>query len=93
MSATNSMFEYLLSGRRLTTKQARTMFKIDNVADVVYRLRNEGTPVYTHRVILKNGTHSFAYSMGESNETFVRAINNRQFKRARKMLYSDALDV
>ena len=49
MTARLSLLKYLARGEQVTTKQARTMFKISNVADLVYRLRNDGFAIYTNR--------------------------------------------
>lgn len=48
MSSKNAILKYLSKGKTLTTKQARTMFKIQNVAARIYDLRGDGQPIVTH---------------------------------------------
>ena len=91
MTAINSMLNFLSAGNRVTARQARTLFKVENVADVVYRLRNSGLPVYTNRVKLSDGTNSFAYQIGAPTASWVGYIKSRHIARARKTLYRDAL--
>lgn len=91
MTAINSMFNYLAGGNHVTSRQARTLFKVENVADVVYRLRNEGVPVYTNRIKLSDGRNSFAYRIGTPSESFLNNFKTRHIARARKALYRDAL--
>ena len=91
MSAIESMYNYLATGKRVTVRQAKTMFKVENVHDLVYRLRNLGTPVYTNRVKLSDGTKVFAYRIGTPSSSFVKNMNSRHVARARKTLYRDAL--
>lgn len=91
MSAIESMYNYLSTGASVTTKQARTMFKVENVSDLVYRLRNLGTPVYTNRVTTSRGEKTFAYRIGNPSEAFLRNLESRHIARARKTLYRQAL--
>ena len=91
MSAILSMYRFLANGNQVTTRQARTMFKVSNVADLVYRLRNNGVAVYTNRVTLSDGTKTFAYRIGAPSEKFNRNIETRHVARARKALYERAL--
>jgi len=91
MSAIDSMFNYLATGKQVTSRQARTMFKISNVADVVYRLRNEGKSVYTNRVTLSDGTKTYAYRLGSPSEAFMSKLESGHVARARKTLYRDAI--
>lgn len=93
ISARNSMLRYLSRGEQVTTKQARTMFKISNVADLVYRLRNEGVPIYTNRVTTSRGEETFAYRIGRPNQGFLRNMQSRHVARARRALYAEALSV
>ena len=90
MSAVNSMLSYLSSGNTVTTKQARTLFKVSNVADLVYRLRNEGAPIYTNRVTTSRGEKTFSYRLGKPSEAFMRNRDSRHLARARKTLYRNA---
>lgn len=91
MTAMESFLNYLASGNRVTTRQARTMFKVENVADLVYRLRNEGVPVYTNRVTTSRGKEVFAYRIGNPSRAFLGHIRSRHIARARKTLYREAL--
>jgi hypothetical protein len=91
MSAINSMFDYLSQGKQVTARQARTMFKVENVADVVYRLRNEGVAIYTNRVVTSRGQKTFAYRIGTPSEAFVKNFGSRHIARARKTLYREAI--
>jgi len=93
MSAVNSMFDYLRSGRSVTTKQARTLFKVSNVADLVYRLRNEGAPIYTNRVTTSRGEKTFSYRLGMPSSAFQGYTDSGHRARARKTLYRDAISV
>lgn len=93
VSARNSMLRYLSRGEQVTTKQARTMFKVSNVADLVYRLRNEGVPIYTNRVTTSRGEETFAYRLGNPNQSFLRNTKSRHVARARRALYAEALSV
>lgn len=91
MSARSSFLKYLMRGESVTTKQARTMFKVRNIADLVYRLRNDGIPVYTNRVTTSRGEETFSYRIGVPNQLFVRSRNSRHVARARRALYTEAL--
>jgi hypothetical protein len=85
------MLNYLSRGHQVTANQARTMFKVENVADLVYRLRNEGASVYTNRVTLSNGTRTYAYRLGAPSNQFEKYFNTGHVARARKTLYRDAI--
>jgi Helix-turn-helix domain len=91
MTALESFHRYLASGNRVTTRQARTLFKVENVADLAYRLRNEGVPVYTNRVTTSRGHEAFAYRIGEPSRAFLGHMESRHIARARKALYRQAL--
>lgn len=91
MTAVQSFFNYLSKGNSVTTAQARTMFKVSNVSDLVYRLRNEGVPVYTNRVTTSRGVETFAYRIGKPSAAFLRNMETRHIARARETLYRDAL--
>jgi hypothetical protein len=93
MSAINSMLNYLSSGNVVTARQARTLFKVENVADLVYRLRNEGVPVYTNKVTNSRGEKVFAYRIGNPSKAFVSYFSTRHIARARKTLYRRAISV
>jgi LEA14-like dessication related protein len=93
MSAIHSMFNYLSNGNQVTSRQARTLFKIENVADVVYRLRNEGVAVYTNKVKLSDGTRTYAYRIGNPSEAFAKYFERSHYARARKALYRNAISV
>jgi hypothetical protein len=91
MSAIESMFNYLSNGNKVTTRQARTLFKVENVADLVYRLRNNGVAVYTNRAKLSDGTRTFVYRIGTPCEAFVKNFASSHYARARKVLYRRAI--
>lgn len=91
MSAINSMLNYLATNKQVTTAQARAMFKVSNVADVVYRLRNEGFSIYTNRVTNSRGKETFAYRWGTPSTSFQNNMNSRHKARARNALYAEAL--
>ena len=91
MSAIKSMFNFLANNGQVTARQARTMFKVSNVADLVYRLRNEGVAVYTNKVTTSRGEKTFAYRLGTPSESFVKNLESRHIARARKTLYRQAL--
>jgi len=91
MSATKSILTYLSKGNQLTTRAARTMFKINNIANVVYVLRNEGHVIYTNRVTLSDGRQVFAYRMGQPSRAYTQSMKSRHVARARQTLYRDAI--
>jgi hypothetical protein len=93
MSAIYSMYNYLADGNTVTTRQARTLFKVENVADLVYRLRNNGVSVYTNRVTTSRGEKTIAYRLGTPSEQFEKYFDRGQVGRARKTLYRSAIDV
>jgi len=93
MSAINSMLNYLTKGNQVTSRQARAMFKVDHIADVVYRLRNEGHSIYTNRVKLSDGTKAYAYRLGNPSYQFSKYFESGHVARARKTLYRNAIAV
>lgn len=93
MSAIYSMYNYLADGNTVTTRQARTLFKVENVSDLVYRLRNNGVSVYTNRVTTSRGEKTIAYRLGNPSEQFVKYFDRGQKARARKVLYRNAISV
>ena len=93
MSAIYSMYNYLADGNTVTTKQARTLFKVENVSDLVYRLRNAGVSVYTNRVTTSRGEKTFAYRLGNPSQQFEKYFDRGQIGRARKTLYRNAISV
>ena len=93
MSALVSMYNYLAKGNKVTARAARTMFKVSNVADLVYRLRNKGVAVYTNRTTLSDGTETYAYRIGSPSKAFESYFASRHIARARKTLYRDAISV
>ena len=93
MSAIYSMYNYLSDGNTVTTRQARSLFKVENVADLVYRLRNNGVAVYTNRVTNSRGESTIAYRLGTPSEQFEKYFDRGQVSRARKTLYRNAIGV
>lgn len=91
MSAIESFYLYLLDGNSVTTRAARTMFKVEHVSTLVYRLRNAGVPVYTNRYTTSRGERTFAYRIGNPSEAFDSALSTRHKARARKALYRQAV--
>lgn len=91
MSAIESFYQYLEKGNSVTTRQARTLFKVKNVYDLAYRLRNEGVPVYTNRVKTSRGDNTFAYRIGRPSKRFESCLASGHKARARQALYADAL--
>lgn len=49
----------------LSVEQARTRFKIQNVAARIYDLRKEGVHINTVTKILRNGTRSKIYALAQ----------------------------
>jgi len=92
-NALNSFVSYLANGKTVTSRQVRSMFKVDNAADLAYRARNEGISVYTNRTTLSDGTKTFVYRLGTPSEQFEKYIDRGQVARARKTLYRDAISV
>ena len=92
-NALNSFVSYLADGNTVTTKQARTMFKVDNIADLAYRARNEGISVYTNRVTTSRGEKTFAYRLGTPSRQFLSYLGTGHVARARKTLYRRAISV
>ena len=93
MSAISAMFNYLSKGNSVTTKQARTLFKVENVSDLVYRLRGEGHSIYTNRVTTSRGEKAFAYRLGNPSNQFLKYLDQGKIARARKTLYRNAIAV
>jgi len=87
-NALSSFVRYLADGNTVTTKQARTMFKVENVADLAYRARNFGLPVYTNR-----GEKTIAYRIGTPSNQFSKYLETGHLARARKTLYRGAISV
>jgi hypothetical protein len=92
-NALNSFVSYLADGNTLTSGQIRTMFKVDNAADLAYRARNEGISVYTNRVTNSRGKKVFAYRLGNPSNQFSKYLDRGQIARARKTLYRNAISV
>ena len=92
-NALNSFVSYLADGNTLTSRQVRSMFKVDNAADLAYRARNEGISVYTNRVTNSRGEKVFAYRLGNPSRQFEKYLDQGQVARARKTLYRDAISV
>jgi len=98
-TAYNSMDNYLNSGKSVTAKQAKTLFKVENVADLVYRLRNDGIPVRTIKKLNSRGKRVFAYAKFEYDHSdtacrqFFNYLDDRHIARARKTLYRDVIKV
>jgi hypothetical protein len=92
-NALNSFISYLADGNTVTTKQARTLFKVENVADLAYRARNEGLAVYTNRVTTSRGEKTIAYRLGNPSNQFSKYLESGHIARARKTLYRDAIAV
>ena len=92
-NALNSFVSYLADGNTLTSGQIRTMFKVDNAADLAYRARNEGISVYTNRVTNSRGEKVFAYRLGNPSTQFEKYLSQGHVARARKTLYRRAINV
>jgi hypothetical protein len=92
-NALYSFVNYLVDGNTVTSRQARTLFKVENVADLVYRARNEGISVYTNRITNSRGEKVFAYRLGNPSTQFEKYLDQGQVARARKTLYRDAISV
>ena len=92
-NALNSFVSYLADGNTLTSRQIRTMFKVDNAADLAYRARNEGISVYTNRVTNSRGEKVFAYRLGNPSNQFSKYFQTGHVARARKTLYRNAISV
>ena len=92
-NALNSFVTYLADGNTVTSRQARSLFKVENVADLAYRARNEGISVYTNRVTNSRGEKVFAYRLGNPSAAFEKYLDRGQIGRARKTLYRNAISV
>lgn len=92
-NALNSFVSYLSNGNTVTSRQARVLFKVENVADLAYRARNAGISVYTNRATLSDGTKTFTYRLGNPSNQFEKYLDQGQIARARKTLYRDAISV
>jgi hypothetical protein len=93
MTALKSFLNFLTDGNEVTSRQARTLFKVKNVADLAYRARNAGVTVYTNRVTNSRGVKVFAYRLGTPSRAFSTYRGARQVARSRKTLYRDAINV
>jgi len=92
-NALNSFVSYLADGKSLTSRQIRTMFKVDNAADLAYRARNEGISVYTNRAKNSRGEKVFVYRLGSPSNQFSKYLETGHIARARKTLYRNAINV
>lgn len=92
-NALNSFVNYLVNGNSVTPRQVRSLFKVENAADLAYRARNEGISVYTNRTTLSDGTKTVSYRLGVPSEQFEKYLERGQLGRARKTLYRGAIDV
>ena len=92
-NALNSFVSYLSRGNEVTSRQVRSMFKVDNAADLAYRARNEGISVYTNRTTLSDGTKAYTYRLGNPSAQFEKYFDRGQVARARKTLYRRAINV
>ena len=92
-TALNSFVNYLADGNSVTSRQARSLFKVENVADLAYRARNEGLSVYTNRITNSRGEKVYAYRMGNPSTAFENYLERAQIARARKTLYRGAISV
>ena len=92
-TALNSFVNYLADGNSVTSRQARSLFKVENVADLAYRARNEGLSVYTNRITNSRGEKVYAYRMGNPSTAFENYLERGQIARARKTLYRGAISV
>ena len=92
-NALESFVGYLADGNSVTSRQARSLFKVENVADLAYRARNEGLSVYTNRTTNSRGQKVFAYRMGNPSRQFEKYLDQGQIARARKTLYRNAISV
>lgn len=63
MSSKTAILKYLSKGKTLSTKQARTLFKIQNVAARIYELREDGQPIMTHMQPTKSGRNKAIYQL------------------------------
>ena len=93
LNALNSFVNYLDHGNTVTARQARTLFKVKNVADLVYRARNQGVSIYANRTTLSDGPKTFTYRLGNPSTQFEKYLDRGQVARARKTLYRDAISV
>jgi len=80
-----------MKGNSVTARQARTMFKVEHISTIAYRLRNEGVPIYTNRETNSRGENVFAYRIGTPNAKYLSHMKSRHLGRARKTLYTKAL--
>lgn len=92
-NALESFVSYLQEGNSVTTRQARTLFKVQNIADLVYRARNAGLSVYTNRRYNSRGKKVFSYRLGTPSNQFVNYLMSGHLARARKTLYRQAIRV
>jgi hypothetical protein len=91
MTALDSFLNYLADGNTVTSRQIRTLFKVENAADLVYRARNEGISVYTNRVTNSRGEKVYAYRVGTPSRAFENYLETGHVARARKTLYRGAI--
>lgn len=64
MASKQAILKYLSKGKTLTTKQARSMFKIKNVAARIYDLRGDGVDIKTSLRKLTDGRMVKSYHIG-----------------------------
>ena len=85
------MFNYLAAGNSVTSRQARTLFKVKHISTITYNLRNNGVPVYTNRVVNSRGKKVCVYRIGAANKEFLSHLQHEDINAARKTLYRDAI--
>ena len=88
MFAIDRFYTFLKDNESITARKARFVCKVENVADLVYRLRNEGVSVYTNRVRNARGESVCEYRLGKASKAFLTAKSE---KTARKALYKHAI--
>jgi hypothetical protein len=90
MTAIESLYAYLLEGKGVTSANIRKKFNVRSARDLIYRLRNDGVPVYTNRVVQKNGNVRFEYRIGSPSTEYTKAMKSGHRTRARRSLFKAA---
>lgn len=76
MSAATKLLQALKNGAMLTVKQIENRFNVVNGRDLVYRLRQEGYPIFLKSYMNSKGVMRNKYSFGSPTKTVMaRAYN------------------
>lgn len=62
------IIEYLRRGKQITPTKARTLFQVERLADVVYKLKKQGYSIQAKRAVDENGKQYGVYWMTQNKK-------------------------